>query len=338
MQTKTLTENNSSLIMPTTNIILSQEQLLQSQYLVNLPDDELKNILNSSDHDRINNYNYKEEMTKKKNEIDLKYLKELKKVYEKSPKLTLEILRSYNLKKGEILKIDAYGMIKSFRNKKDGYTYFGYFPNDRKSEVDFILKPIEENFEQRFIGKHFQIKFNPEDLNYYLKDLGHGYGTFIRINDWVEIKNNLLLNIGENYLIFSLVNEENDDNVLNIKLFSVSNGQNVLNFKKENSPITIGRKPENDLYLEDNMLSRVHCTINFKDNKWFLIDGCINNENGSDTIKKSTNGSWIYAFEDTLIYNKMCFKASHYLFECNLIDISSNNNSFSNKKIDLNLL
>ncbi len=99
MQTKTLTENNSSLIMPTTNIILSQEQLLQSQYLVNLPDDELKNILNSSDHDRINNYNYKEEMTKKKNEIDLKYLKELKKVYEKSPKLTLEVLRSYTLKK-----------------------------------------------------------------------------------------------------------------------------------------------------------------------------------------------------------------------------------------------
>ena len=60
MQTKTLTENNS--IMPTTNIILSQEQLLQSQYLVNLPDDELKNILNSNDQNRINNYNYKEEM------------------------------------------------------------------------------------------------------------------------------------------------------------------------------------------------------------------------------------------------------------------------------------
>ena len=83
MQTKTLTDNNSSLIMPTTNIILSQEQLLQSQYLVNLPDDELKNILNSNDQNRINNYNYKEEMIKKKNEIDLKYLKELKKVYEK---------------------------------------------------------------------------------------------------------------------------------------------------------------------------------------------------------------------------------------------------------------
>ena len=54
MQTKTLTENNS--IMPTTNIILSQEQLLQSQYLANLPDNELKDILNSKDENRINNY------------------------------------------------------------------------------------------------------------------------------------------------------------------------------------------------------------------------------------------------------------------------------------------
>ena len=191
------------------------------------------------------------------------------------------------------IEITPLGYIESKR-KKDGITFFGYNNDKEKNEIDININTIEgENADEKFYGKHFQIKFNPEDLNYYLKDLGHGYGTFIRINDWVEIKNNLLLNIGENYLIFSLVNEENDDNVLNIKLFSVSNGQNVLNFKKENSPITIGRKPENDIYLEDNMLSRVHCTINFKDNKWFLIDGCINNENGSDTIKKSTNGSWI---------------------------------------------
>ena len=272
----------------------------------------------------------------------------IKDVYNQSKILNLEMITIINelndndennnikTKLKTNLEITPLGYSESTR-KKDGIAYFGYEKN--KDDIDIIINPIEEeNIDDKFLGKHFQIKFNPEDLNYYLKDLGHGYGTFIRINDWVEIKNNLLLNIGENYLIFSLVNEENDDNVLNIKLFSVSNGQNVLYFKKENSPITIGRKPENDLYLEDNMLSRVHCTINFKDNKWFLIDGCINNENGSDTIKKSTNGSWIYAFEDTLIYNKMCFKASHYLFECNLVDISNNNNSFSNKKTDLNLL
>ena len=237
------------------------------------------------------------------------------------------------------IEITPLGYIES-RRKKDGITYFGYEKN--KNEIDIFINPIDgENADDKFYGKHFQIKFNPEDLNYYLRDLGHGFGTFIRTNSKVEIKNNFLLNIGENYLIFSLIKENNekDDNILNIKLFSVSSGQSTFEFKKENSPITIGRKAENDIYIEDNMLSRVHCTIYYKDDKWFLIDGSMN-DGDENNIKKSTNGSWIYAFEDTLIYDKMAFKASHYLFECNLVDVSNNknNNLFSNKNNDLNIL
>ena len=80
------------------------------------------------------------------------------------------------------------------------------------------------------------IKFNPDDLNYYIKDLGRGFGTFIKIQEWTELKNNLLLNIGENYIVFSLGDEEEEenekdknnknkfnnenDNCLNIKIFS----------------------------------------------------------------------------------------------------------------------
>ena len=239
------------------------------------------------------------------------------------------------------IEITPLGYIESKR-KKDGITFFGYNNDKEKNEIDININPIEgENADEKFYGKHFQIKFNPEDLNYYLRDLGHGFGTFIRTNSKVEIKNNFLLNIGENYLIFSLIKENNekDDNILNIKLFSVSSGQSTFEFKKENSPITIGRKAENDIYIEDNMLSRVHCTIYYKDDKWFLIDGSMN-DGDENNIKKSTNGSWIYAFEDTLIYDKMAFKASHYLFECNLVDVSNNknNNLFSNKNNDLNIL
>ena len=250
------------------------------------------------------------------------------------------------------IEITPLGYIESKR-KKDGITFFGYSKEKEKenqrNEIDICINPLEEeNTDDKFYGKHFQIKFNPEDLNYYLRDLGHGFGTFIRINSKVEIKNNFLLNIGENYLIFSLGKENsienniNNNDLLNIKLFSVSSGQNTFDFSKENSPITIGRKSENDIYIEDNMLSRVHCTIYYKEDKWYLIDGAVNNEDEND-IKKSTNGSWIYAFEDYLIYDKMCFKASHYLFECNLVDVmksdnKKNDNSFSNKNNDLNIL
>ena len=119
------------------------------------------------------------------------------------------------------LEITPLGYSESTR-KKDGITYFGYEKN--KDDIDIIINPIEEeNIDDKFLGKHFQIKFNPEDLNYYLKDLGHGYGTFIRINDWVEIKNNLLLNIGENYLIFSLVNNLIFNTLLSFSSFTKEN-------------------------------------------------------------------------------------------------------------------
>ena len=252
------------------------------------------------------------------------------------------------------IEITPLGYIESKR-KKDGITFFGYDKDkdnkNDKNEIDICISPLEgENTDDKFFGKHFQIKFNPEDLNYYLKDLGHGFGTFIRINSRLEIKNNSLLNISENYLIFSLGKENNSEtdnnninntDLLNIKLFSVSSGQNTFNFQKENSPIKIGRKAENDIYIEDNMLSRVHCTIYYKEDKWYLIDGAINNEDEND-IKKSTNGCWIYAFEDNLIYDKMCFKVSHYLFECNLIDVLKNDKNDKsypdyNKNNDLNI-
>ena len=71
-----------------------------------------------------------------------------------------------------------------------------------------MIRPKEKKIDDRFIGRHFQIKFNPNDMQYYLKDLGHGFGTFIKIQNWIEIKNNFLLSIGENYIVFTLGVEE----------------------------------------------------------------------------------------------------------------------------------
>ena len=48
--------------------------------------------------------------------------------------------------------------------------------------------------------------------------------------------------------------------------------------------------------------------------KWINIEKLREEE-----IKKSTNGCWIYAYEEKQIENKMVFKANHNLFICNLI-------------------
>ena len=166
-------------------------------------------------------------------------------------------------------------------------------------------------------------------MHYYLKDLGHGFGTFIKIIKWTELKNNFLLSIGENYIVFTLgveedmlisehmSNKEDEEfnNLINLKIFSGNIRHGKLSFNPKQSPFIIGRSPECDVIIDDSMLSRFHCTIKFMENKWYIIDGILDIKK-KNKFKNSTNGSWKYAFEDTAITDGMIFKANHNLFIC----------------------
>ena len=290
-------------------------------------------------NEKINNHEEKKEI-KEEEENSIIDIDKIKEVYSKSKMLIIEVVSNNNNNNNESImkkiniEIDPLGYSNSKR-KKDGLTYFGYAKKEEENGLDIILQPVDnEILDDKYFGRHFQIKFNPDDLNYYLKDLGHGFGTFIKILDWIEIKNNNLINIGDNYLVFSIglengnaINENyiiknnniENGSILNVKIFSSNSKIKSLVFTPSDSPFTIGRKQENAIFIEDNMLSRIHSTIKYKNKKWYIRDGyIINNNNNNEEVKKSTNGTWIYAFEDTIIKDKMTFKASHYLFDCNL--------------------
>ena len=155
--------------------------------------------------------------------------------------------------------------------------------------------------------------------------MGNGFGTFIKSVNWIEVKNNFLLSIGENYIVITLgmdndilLNEEvvekneNSDKLLNLKIFSGNIRHGNFTFSPDKSPIIIGRSPDCDICIDDGMLSRFHCTIEYRNDKWCLKDGKLE----GDKVKKSTNGTWIYAYEDTMICEGMIFKANHNLFIC----------------------
>jgi hypothetical protein len=73
--------------------------------------------------------------------------------------------------------------------------------------------------------------------------------------------------------------------------------------------ITVGRYSLADIQLNDKLLSKIHCVINYSEKEgWTLIDG---HEN-----KNSTNGTWLYLNEDTEIYEKMIFKSNQTIFQC----------------------
>lgn len=65
------------------------------------------------------------------------------------------------------------------------------------------------------------------------------------------------------------------------------------------------------------MLSRVHCSIEYREHGgWIIRDGySIRNRDGSYEVNQSTNGTWLYVREETLVTDGMIFKSNHNLFE-----------------------
>ena len=261
-----------------------------------IKENKTKNSINSLSKKKTNEKTEKN----KKNDIS----KESKKENENNC-LDLEILNSWNLPIGLQLHLDEFGLKNSIRNKGDGFTYFGFQTEESLNTepfIDYLLGPKDQEYDEQFVGKHFQIRYDNDTKKYYIKDLGNGFGTFIKLINEQKIKDNLLINIGETYIVFSF-NNDNENEII-IKLFSGEEQQNTYTFNSDNQKCII---------IDDKMLSRVHCCINYKEKGeekgWYIKDGNLQG-------KKSTNDTWFYSAEETLIYNQMIFKTNHNLFKC----------------------
>ena len=276
------TKNTSNII---TNINLSSSQTKK----------DLKNLNNI----------YFSNSDKLKNDLNKKYTK-----------LDLVVIHSWNLTKGLTLHIDSGVLENSLRKENDGKIYFGFQEGldtlKEKPFIDYSLLPKNREYDEKYIGIHFQIRYDEINYKYYLKDLGSGYGTFIKLTDSIKIKNNLLINVGDTFIVFIFNEDEKNNNIIVLKIFTGKEENKIYEFNsKEKSNITIGRDISNEVQIEDRMLSRKHCHIYFKkdEGEWYIKDGDLEG-------KKSTNDTWLYSLEDTLIYDQMIFKTNHNMFKC----------------------
>ena len=367
--TKTKDKSNLDTVNPDLKKHLKEANLKK----FNKNDKVLFNANNNEDINKTKTNNLYDEYSK---------TKILESLIDCSPKLYIKVLnQSCILKKGKILKINCLGLANNLseRNKNDGITYFGIISNKfKEKELDLdIAVDIEDNTSQNIennishteinntlenintcddiskkdisnksnLGRHFKIEFNINNLSYYISDLGNTYGTFIKINSSLTIKDYYLINIGESYLIANIldkndannsgsVNISNLDlsksiraNTLKLKLITSSNTNNnyigynndIKNYNKtchnyyyfppSDSILSIGRFNLSDIQIEDNLLSKIHCTIHydFTKNAWILIDG----NNG----KSSTNGTWLFLNTDYEIHDGMIFKHKQTIFQ-----------------------
>jgi len=277
----------------------------------------------------------------KKNEISHQPTKKNTNLnYDIDKNLILE-METENRQTKDILTITPNGLVNSFRTKNDNddlSVYFGYkSPDDEiDGKIDYYLpitiakskelnsennnesennnNSISKNYE-KIKSAFFKIFYDYDKHIYYLIDLGVGFGTFYKIEEETILKEKSIVNIGESYLIFSFRNKEMEteeqftDDDLILKIYSNGQEYEPIIIQSNDRVYQVGRSDKCDVYIKDRMLSRIHCLLVFIDNNWYIKDG---NENQNE----STNGTWMFANEETEIKEGMKFKSNSCNFIC----------------------
>lgn len=230
-----------------------------------------------------------------------------------------------------IFSITPNGLIeKDSKIIKDGIMLFGYEANSHIEEeigeenykhssiYDFIFPIENENSLYLCEFPSFCIYFDTKDENYYIKDFSVGIGALMKIKKY-KIGNETLINIGSNYLVINIENDNITIKIFNNSILEKNTEQRNFDIKKftinkkADKLITIGRNKKCDVVIEDMMMSKIQCCIkyNSKDKSFYLYDG--------NSEKESMNGTWVYILNPIMITDNFTFKAEHTLFVIKII-------------------
>lgn len=122
---------------------------------------------------------------------------------QKAPRLLLTVSESPTCKSGTQFTINACGYPYSRRRPKDGCVYIG--TKEVNAESGEILNDIVFHAEERGMGnRHLYIKYFLENKSYYIKDIGEGTGTFIRIDKSVLLQHGYIISYGDCHMFVSL--------------------------------------------------------------------------------------------------------------------------------------
>lgn len=186
----------------------------------------------------------------------------------------------------------------------------------------FPIEDKEDNF-SLYEFPNFAIYYSVEDGNYYIKDFNTGVGALMKIKRYI-LEGNTLINIGGNYLVIYINKNKITFKIFNNSILDNTNSKdkNTINCdlkefdidESKNFFINIGRNQNCDVVIEDMMLSKIQCRIEYNSNDklFYLNDG--------DGKKESTNGTWVFILNPTKITENFMFKAEHTLFVANLIN------------------
>jgi hypothetical protein len=203
----------------------------------------------------------------------------------------LQVLRSGLLPKETIFKLDAQGCSSSLRGANDGVTYIGCrkrLKGDPRREIvnDIVIPSADPQYDELHRGRHLQIAFDPDLDAYFARDLGVGFGTFMKVDFTLTLRNTSLLQMGASFLIIAV--PPTDPTLLKVKVSQgVAYGEEFSFSAAERTSIIIGREHDSHVPIEDSLLSKHQAVIAYHPSQgWILKDGDLLSG------KASTNGTW----------------------------------------------
>ena len=229
--------------------------------------------------------------------------------------MRLKVLSSNALQKHAVVVITPSGYEQSLRSERDGYVYFGV--KKRTKGSGHLKGPVVNDFvipardKEKQAGRHFQIRYDPMANAYFARDLGLGSGLFLKLDCILRLKEPCLLLLGECYILLTLISRLAAEPRLRLTLYGgMSTGQVIYfdpsDYKESN--LYLGRDQSCAISIDDSLVSKVQTTIRYREG-WEVIDG------NAENARTSTNGTWLYVQEDTLLRPNMILKVGQTLFQ-----------------------
>ena len=117
----------------------------------------------------------------------------------------MQVIEGVAIPKNTSLIINACGLIDSLRNNNDGCTIIGSKEKGQTGEVynDFVISNLDQGIGKR----HMIIKYNIDTKSYFLRDLGDGSGTFIRLDNPIPLKHGYIVSFGDSHMVVQIATD-----------------------------------------------------------------------------------------------------------------------------------
>ena len=183
------------------------------------------------------------------------------------------------------LMITAAGLDSGLRHVRDGYTFFGVNESYDNCIINDYLVNLPSEYRDKCNKRLFVVFFDRETSKFYFRSLKESnICVYVRIKKNYLLKNKKYFQIGDT--IFHA--EPHNESSLKITIHKNPSQYEEYYYNCYMKEILLGRSERCHITLNQDILSKIHCSFKFdcEKKKWFISDG-----NGE---KASTNGTWMF--------------------------------------------